>query len=52
MVELFDVEWRLSEIDQYAHWFSAPHTGTVDDTIAFDGLVEELNREPWWPRPS
>jgi len=51
MVELFDVEWRLSEIDQYAHWFSTPHTGTPDDTIAFDGLIEELNREPWWPRP-
>ena len=28
MVELFDLEWRFSEIDEYAHWFAAPHTGT------------------------
>ena len=28
MVELFDLEWRLDEISQYAAWFAAPHTGT------------------------
>ncbi len=51
MVELFDIEWRLSEIDEYAQWFSNPHTGTADDEIAFDGLLEELHREPWRPMP-
>jgi spectinomycin phosphotransferase len=45
LLELFDLEWRLDEIDQYADWFSAPHAGTADDEIAFDGLVEELERE-------
>ncbi|MGA8247529.1 MAG: phosphotransferase, partial [Nocardioides sp.] len=44
MVELFDLEWRLDEISQYAAWFAAPHTGTADDAIAFGGLQEELAR--------
>ena len=51
MVDLFDLEWRLSEIDQYTRWFSAAHSGTTDDAIAFDGLLEELQRPPWWPTP-
>ncbi len=49
MVELFDLEWRLSEIDQYARWFAAPHTGTDDDKTAYEGLLDELQRAPWWP---
>ena len=44
MVELFDLEWRLDEISQYAAWFAAPHTGTRDDEIALDGLRHELAR--------
>ena len=44
MLELFDLEWRLDEINQYAAWFAAPHTGTADDEIAFGGLLEELER--------
>ncbi len=50
MIELFDLEWRLDEIGQYAQWFAAPHTGTASDTVAFEGLVEELQR-PEWSRP-
>lgn len=49
MVELFDLEWRLAEIIEYAHWFAAPHTGTDDDRIAYAGLLDELDRGPWWP---
>lgn len=49
MVELFDLEWRLSEIEEYARWFAAPHTGTADDDIAYGGLLAELARGPWWP---
>lgn len=45
MIELFDLEWRLDEVSEYAAWFAAPHTGTADDEIAFDGLLEELGRE-------
>ena len=48
MVELFDLEWRLSEIDEYARWFAASHTGSADDRIAYGGLLEELARGPWW----
>lgn len=44
MLELFDLEWRLDEISQYAEWFAAPHTGTEDDRIAYGGLLEELRR--------
>jgi len=49
MIELFDLEWRLSEIDVYAAWFAAPHTGTTDDRVAHHGLRDELVRRPWWP---
>lgn len=42
MIELFDLEWRLDEIAQYALWFSRPHTGTENDRISFDGLIDEL----------
>jgi spectinomycin phosphotransferase len=45
MLELFDLEWRLDEIAQYASWFEAWHTGTESDAIAFGGLVAELGRE-------
>jgi spectinomycin phosphotransferase len=48
MVELFDLEWRLSEIEAYAAWFAAAHTGTTDDRIAYAGLQGELARSPWW----
>ena len=44
MLELFDLQWRLDEIDEYAAWFAAPHLGTADDEIAFEGLLEELGR--------
>ncbi|HEY3531450.1 MAG TPA: hypothetical protein VGK78_20065 [Nocardioides sp.] len=44
MLELFDLEWRLDEISQYAAWFAAPHVGTRDDEIAFGGLRHELTR--------
>ncbi len=38
MLELFDLEWRLDEIAQYATWFEAWHTGTESDAVAFAGL--------------
>jgi spectinomycin phosphotransferase len=44
MLVLFDLEWRLDEINQYAAWFSAPHRGTADDEIAFTDLLHELER--------
>jgi spectinomycin phosphotransferase len=44
MLELFDLEWRLDEVSQYVEWFAAPHDGTADDEIAFDGLLHELER--------
>ncbi|WP_084145001.1 aminoglycoside phosphotransferase [Amycolatopsis jejuensis] len=42
MVELFALDWRLSELREYADWFHAPHTGTEDDHLALQGLHEEL----------
>ena len=44
MVELFDLEWRLDEVAQYAAWFAAPHAGTDDDRVALGGLRHELER--------
>ena len=47
MLELFDLEWRLDEIAQYADWFSRHHTGTESDAVAYAGLVHELDRPDW-----
>jgi spectinomycin phosphotransferase len=44
MIEMFDLEWRLDEIAGYAAWFAAPHRGGEDDRIAFQGLLDELDR--------
>ena len=50
MVEMFDLEWRLDEVNQYAAWFFNPHAGSASDEVAFAGLMGELNR-PGWQRP-
>lgn len=42
MVELFALDWRLSELAEYERWFAAAHTGTDDDHTALEGLHEEL----------
>ncbi|MDO9456797.1 hypothetical protein [Nocardioides sp.] len=42
MLEMFDLEWRLVEVSQYATWFEATHTGTADDEVALQGLLDEL----------
>lgn len=44
MVEMFDLEWRLDEISQYADWFEGPHSGTESDGVAIEGLLHELSR--------
>ncbi|WP_432479328.1 phosphotransferase family protein [Nocardioides sp. GXQ0305] len=46
LLEMFDLEWRLDEISQYATWFEAEHTGGDSDEIALAGLTHELTREP------
>jgi spectinomycin phosphotransferase len=46
LLEMFDLEWRLDEISQYAAWFAAPHHGDESDRIALDGLRHELERSP------
>jgi spectinomycin phosphotransferase len=42
MLELFRLDWRLSEIDAYTAWFSGPHGSSSDDRTALGGLHEEL----------
>ena len=49
MLDLFDLEWRLDEISQYAAWFSAPHAGTASDRVAMGGLLHELTRAAFQP---
>ncbi len=44
MLDMYDVEWRLDEISQYAAWFVAPHTGTASDQVAMGGLLHQLTR--------
>ena len=44
LVDMFDLEWRLDEVSQYADWFEAPHRDTADARIALDGLRHELSR--------
>ena len=45
-IEMFDLEWRLDEISQYATWFEHPHGDTTDDRTALGGLRHELARDP------
>jgi spectinomycin phosphotransferase len=47
MIEMFDLEWRLDELFQYAAWFSRPHTGNASDVVALEDLVHELHRPDW-----
>ncbi|MER6047948.1 phosphotransferase [Streptomyces sp. NPDC001793] len=42
LLELFALDWRLSEIAAYTDWFAAPHLGNDDDHTALEGLWEEL----------
>jgi spectinomycin phosphotransferase len=42
MLELFRLDWRLSEIGEYADWFAGPHGRSADDHTALAGLREEL----------
>lgn len=42
MLELFALDWRLSEIAEYSRWFAAAHIGSEDDHTALQGLYEEL----------
>ncbi len=49
MIALFDLEWRLDEIGQYARWFEAPHGDGPDDRTALAGLRHELQRA--WDEP-
>lgn len=42
MLELFRLDWRLSEIAEYAAWFRGPHDHSADDRTALGGLHGEL----------
>jgi spectinomycin phosphotransferase len=42
MLELFRLDWRLSEIAAYASWFRGPHGRSADDRTALGGLHHEL----------
>jgi spectinomycin phosphotransferase len=44
MLALFDLEWRLDEIAQYAAWFEQPHGDSANDRTALGGLRHELSR--------
>lgn len=44
LVAMFDVEWRLDEISQYADRFEARHPGSESDQVALGGLLQELVR--------
>lgn len=42
LLELFDLEWQLSEIGVNADRFRRQHTGTPDDDRDFRDLIEEI----------
>lgn len=42
LVTMFELEWRLDEISQYADWFEARHAGSESDRVALGGLLHEL----------
>ncbi|MCW2793789.1 MAG: aminoglycoside phosphotransferase [Nocardioides sp.] len=45
LLALFDLEWRLDEVAQYATWFEQPHGDDENDRLALGGLRHELGRE-------
>ncbi len=45
MLELFRLEWRLAEIDEYTRRFQEPHTGDEDDVLALEKLRREIAGE-------
>ncbi len=50
MLDLFDLEWRLDEINQYAAQFSSAHPGSASDRVAIGGLLHELTRPSYQSR--
>ncbi len=44
MLRMFDLEWRLDEVSQYATWFEGAHGDSDDDREALSGLLDELTR--------
>lgn len=42
LLRMFELEWRLDEVSQYAAWFEQPHTGTESDRVALGGLRSAL----------
>lgn len=44
LLELFDLEWRLAEIAEFAGWFCAPHADGENEAEAFHALLGELDR--------
>lgn len=42
MLAMFDLEWRLDEVAQYAAWFAGPHGDGPDDRTALAGLRHAL----------
>ncbi|MGZ5404962.1 MAG: hypothetical protein ACXWDL_09970 [Nocardioides sp.] len=46
LMKVFDLEWRLDEISQYADRLESPHVGTESDRVALGGLLHELTRDP------
>jgi spectinomycin phosphotransferase len=47
---MYDLEWRLDEIAQYASSFAREHPGGEDDQVASEALRHELGR-PEWQKP-
>jgi spectinomycin phosphotransferase len=47
MVEMYDLEWRLDEIAQYASWFACQHSDSNDGEVAWEALRHELDRPEW-----
>jgi len=51
LVRLFDLEWRLAEIQAFTAWLAGPHEPDTDAHVALDGLRLELTRPPVDPNP-
>ncbi|WP_106250503.1 phosphotransferase [Allonocardiopsis opalescens] len=43
-LELYRRRWALEDVAEYAAWFRAPHGRTPDTELAWNGLVDTLDR--------
>ncbi len=46
LIELFRLDWKLSEIRSYSDWLRGPHVDDGDTRVGLETLMRELVSQP------